>query len=99
MPARGVLQVVRAQTLGRRVLVSLTVFGRHALSLVNDEQRRWFGMHDRKLDTSEPPGRNSSRLILNKVKITYLSSSASLLMGIPVCIVCMRSTWLLLCLS
>jgi hypothetical protein len=78
MHARGVLRVARPQTLGRTVPASLTVFGRDALSLMNDEQRRWFSMHDRKLNTSEPSAKNSSRVELEQGQ-DYLPELLSLI--------------------
>lgn len=58
-------------------------------------------MHQSKLDTGEA-SKNTANESANPTYEgvpAYLSSSASLINGWPVCIVCMRKTWLLLCLS
>ena len=70
-----------------------TLIRRETFTLLNDEEGRRLGVHDRKFDASKPPVdtddmTDSSR----KIGHTHLSSAASSLTGTPVCIVCMRRT-------
>lgn len=56
-------------------------------------------MDDGKLDARESSKFDEPGERENDGAISYLSSSASLTTGRPEWIVCMRRTWLLLCLS
>jgi hypothetical protein len=81
---------------------SCTFIRRYSFSFVNDEHRWWFRMHNGKLDPSETSVERKEHWNMRNtpdVVIAHFSSSASFTMGIPVCMVCMRRTWLLLCLS
>lgn len=82
---------------GESVKSRLTLFRGNTLSFVDDEQRRWLSMYNPKLDTDETSAQISIEeikkiKIKQKARVTHLSSSASLVIGMPVCIVCIRST-------
>ena len=68
------------------------------LALVDDEEGGGRRVGEGKLDAGEAPGKGEGPARGSRAG-TDLSSSDSLRMGVPVCIVCMRRTWLLLCLS
>lgn len=71
--------------------MGLTLIWRETLALVYDEEGGRGGMGEGKLDAGEASGKGMSAG-RRRGKSTYLSSSASLRMGVPVCMVCMRST-------